>query len=293
MKILVTGGSGLLGAEVVRVFSEAGHDVVSGYNTHPPRIGVPIRLNLMELSEIRSLVQKPRPDIIIHTAALTDVDLCESKPDAANLINGSATGKIAEAAHNLGAYMIYVSTDYVFDGQVGSYREEDEPNPVNRYGRSKLLGEELLRESNATRCIARTSVLYGWGRDYRPNFGTWVLHRLESNEHIKVVNDQLASPTLNLNLAEMILELATKRHEGVLHLAGAARIDRYSFAKQIAETFDLDPSLIEPVKSDQIDWKAKRPADSSLNVDRAARVLDRKPLELNEALEQFRAAKRQ
>ena len=293
MKALVTGGSGLLGAEIARLLSEAGHDVLSAFKTHPPPVGNPIRLDLSELDKIQPKFQKARPDLIVHTAAMSDVDLCEENPDIANEVNGKATGKIGEAASHVGAYVVYVSTDYVFDGQIGSYREEDKPNPINHYGKSKLLGEELLRESGARQCIVRTSVLYGWGREYRPNFATWILHRLESDEHVKVVNDQVASPTLNLNLAQMILELAAKQYEGVLHLAGATRTNRYTFAKQVAEAFNLDPSLIEPVKSDQIDWKAKRPADSSLNVDRASRVLDRKPLELHEALEQFRAAKRQ
>jgi dTDP-4-dehydrorhamnose reductase len=289
-RILVTGGSGLLGAEVARLISEAGHYVLSGYNTHFPVAGSPIRLDLINLTELQQVIQETRPDFIIHTAAVSDVDLCEGRPDMANLVNGEATGKIGETAARLGAYVIYISTDYVFDGKAGSYREEDKPNPVNHYGSSKLLGEELLKESGARSCVARTSVVYGWGREHRPNFATWVLGQLKSNQPLKVVNDQFASPTLNSNLAEMILELTSKQLEGIIHLAGATRIDRYNFAKQIAETFLHDPNLIEPVKSDQTAWKAKRPTDSSLNVGKAERLLERKPLELNEALEQFRAA---
>jgi dTDP-4-dehydrorhamnose reductase len=291
LKVLVTGGSGLLGAELVSLLSESKDDVLSGYNIHVPSVGNPIRFSLMELDEIQTMLQRVRPDVIIHTAAMTDIDLCEEEPEIANRVNGEATGRICETASEISAYVIYVSTDYVFDGQTGSYREGDKPNPINQYGRSKLLGERLVKESASKSCIARTSVVYGWSREERPNFATWILHRLRSDEHVKVVNDQVASPTLNLNLAEMIIELATKQYEGFLHLAGATRIDRYTFAKQVAEAFNLDPNLIEPVKSDQIGWKAKRPADSSLNVDAAKETLDSKPLELNEALKQFRTAK--
>ncbi len=293
MRILVTGGSGLLGAEVVRLTSRAGHDVLSGYKTHFPAAVNPIRLDLTELNGVRQAIQKARPDIIIHTAAVTDVDLCEEKPDIANLVNGEATGRLGEAAANLGAYVVYISTDYVFDGETGCYREESKPNPINHYGRSKLVGEELIKKTGTRYCIARTSVVYGWGRKQRPNFGTWVLSKLESNQPVKIVIDQFASPTLNRNLAEMILDLADKRFEGILHLAGATRTNRHDFAKQIAETFHLDPNLVEPVKSDQIEWKAKRPRDSSLNVEKASRLLDTKPLELQEALERFRAGHKQ
>lgn len=190
-------------------------------------------------------------------------------------------------------YVVYVSTDYVFDGLTGSYREEDEPHPINQYGRSKLLGEELLTRSGARCAVARTSVLYGWGREHRPNFATWVLGKLTSNQTMKVADDQFATPTLNSNLAEMILELTSQRFEGIIHLAGATRINRYTFARRIAETFHYDSNLIEPVTSNQTAWKAKRPRDSSLNIEHAQKMLEEKPLELKEALEQFRAARHQ
>jgi len=293
LRVLVTGGSGLLGAELARLLSEAEHNIFSSYKTHSPPIGKPVRSNLMELDTIRPILQEVRPDVVIHTAAMSDVDVCERNPDVANRVNGEATGKIGKASKEVGAYVVYVSTDYVFDGEAGSYDEDDKPNPVNNYGRSKLLGEELLKQSGARHCVARTSVVYGWGREHRPNFATWVVGKLRANQPLKVVNDQFASPTLNLNLAEMISELAAKRVEGSLHLAGATRIARYDFAKRIAETFQYDTNLIEPVKSDQIAWRAKRPPDSSLNVEKAEKLLERKPLELNEALQQFRAANEQ
>jgi dTDP-4-dehydrorhamnose reductase len=289
LRILVTGGSGLLGAEIIHLASRAGHDILSGYNTHLPLAGSPIHLDLTKPEETRQLIRKARPDLIIHTAAVSDVDLCEQKPDFANVVNGEATSKIGDTAAELGAYVVYVSTDYVFDGVTGAYHEEDKPNPINHYGRSKLLGEKLLKETGARYCITRTSVVYGWGREHRPNFGTWILSKLKSNQPLKVVNDQFASPTLNSNLAEMILELAPKRWEGIIHLAGATRIDRYNFAKQIAKNFHYDPNLIEPVKSEQTEWMAKRPADSSLNVEKAENLLEKKPLELNKALQRFEA----
>jgi len=291
-RIFITGGSGLLGSELVVQASALGHQVLAGYNMHSPLYGTPIRIDLTQPNQIKRLMQKAGSEVIIHTAAVSDVDLCEDNPDLANLVNGKATGMLGEAAAKLDAYIIYVSTDYVFDGRTGSYREEDKPNPINQYGRSKLLGEELLKESGARYCIARTSVLYGWGREHRPNFATWVLSKLRSGQPLKVIGDQFASPTLNLNLVEMILESTSRRLEGVIHLAGSARIDRYNFARRIAERFHCEPDLIERVEFNQTSWKAKRPTDSSLNVEMAERLLERKPLELNEALGQFLAAEK-
>jgi dTDP-4-dehydrorhamnose reductase len=288
MKILVTGSSGLLGAQLVSHALKDGHTVLSAYGSHQPSCGEPIRLDLAELEPIVPAIRKAAPDIIIHTASITDVDLCEQRPDLARLVNGEATGKIAEAAVEVQAFMIYISSDYVFDGNNGMYREDDPPNPVNRYGESKLLGEQFVRESGAKYCVARTSVLYGWGREHRPNFAMWVLNKLRSGQVARVVNDQYASPTLNLNLAEMILDASKKRLEGTLHLAGATRMDRYNFALKIAEVFQLDPGLIEQVSSRDIGWKARRPSDSSLDVSKTTRLLDRKPLKLDTALERFR-----
>jgi dTDP-4-dehydrorhamnose reductase len=290
LRVLVTGGSGLLGAEIVRQLLQTGGDeVFAGYNEHTPRAGNPVRLDFARIHDISPMIQKVRPNVIFHTAAVTDVDLCEKKPELANLVNGEATKKIAEAAGKLGSRVAYVSTDYVFDGKTGSYREEDAPHPVNVYGESKLLGEMTLKESGTEHCIVRTSVVYGWGRKHRSNFATWVLKQLQSKQPVRVLKDHFASPTLNQNLASMLIETAMKSLEGTIHLAGATRIDRYNFALQIAQAFGLDQSLLQAVQPDSISWVANRPQDSSLNVNKASRLLDRKPLKLDQALAHFKA----
>jgi dTDP-4-dehydrorhamnose reductase len=291
LRILITGASGLLGAELAQLAVRAGHDVFSGFHTSLPQVGKPLQLDVTKQAQIDAAMDASRPDVIIHAAGITDVDLCEEKPDLAKLVNGEATGRLGEAAAKTGAQVIYVSTDYVFDGTKGEYKEDDLPNPINKYGQSKLLGEELLRKSGAESSIGRSSVIYGWGRRNRPNFAIWILDKLQTNQIVNVVNDQVVSPTLNNNLAEMLLDIAEKRIEGVFHLAGCSRIDRYRFALQIADTFDLDSSLVNPANSSSMKWKAKRPMDSSLNVDKATGLLDKKPLDLHESLEQFRASR--
>jgi len=182
--------------------------------------------------------------------------------------------------------LIHFSTDYVFDGERGNYNESDKPTPVNQYGASKLIGERLVLQHENT-CVARTSVVFGWGRTYRPNFGLWLYNKLSKGEPVNVVSDQFASPTLNTNLANMLLELAERRALGLIHVAGATRISRFEFAVKLANTFNFSSALLTPVKSESINWIAKRPEDSSLDITKARETLNTKPLKIEDALQEF------
>ena len=177
---------------------------------------------------------------------------------------------------------MYVSTDYVFDGERGMYREEDATNPVNHYGYTKLLGEKYCQDF----CIARTCVIYGAKpASGKVNFALWLINKFEKGESVRIVTDQYITPTLNINLVRMLLEIAERKLRGVFHLAGATRVSRFEFAKEIARVFGLDDSLIIPSRMDEINWIAKRPRDSSLDVSKAAKYLNEKPYELKKALE--------
>jgi dTDP-4-dehydrorhamnose reductase len=287
MKILVTGASGLLGSRLVELALTRGHQVCSAYYVHPPTRGNPRQLDLREEKEVRSCLTQERPEVVIHSAAITDVDLCERNPQLAMDVNGSATGSLAEACCDAGSHLIYVSTDYVFDGKRGSYNEKDEAQPINAYGQSKLLGERRVLNANADFCVVRTSVLYGWGREHRPNFATWLHDNLKASRKVSVVTDQYASPTLNTNLARMLVEVAERRIHGILHLAGCTRISRYDFAVMLAKQFDFNQDLLTPVKADATQWIARRPYDSSLSVGKAKEMLSNKPATLEEALNEF------
>jgi len=200
-------------------------------------------------------------------------------------VNAEACKHIAVSSRNLGAYLIYVSTDYVFDGERGFYREEDTPNPINHYGYTKMMGEEFVKRYAKSWCIARTSVIYGWG-GLKLNFATWLIKNLKQGGQVKALVDQYVSPTLNSNLAEMLIEIAEKRLQGILHTAGANRVSRYEFAKKLAEIFNLNPDLVTPAKMVELQWMARRPRDSSLNTTKCSSILKRsKPMRLEEALE--------
>lgn len=284
MKLAVTGAGGLLGSALVEM--ARGHEVYSLYNQHIPSSGAPVHVDLLDRENLTRELRRIRPDAIAHTAAMTDVDRCEREKELANALNHEATKAIAVCADEIGAFMVYVSTDYVFDGGKGMYREEDEPKPVNFYGVTKLWGEQSVRESSPNHLIVRPSVIYGSARSSgKVNFALWVLESLKEGRQISVATDQFVSPTLNTSLAEMILECLEKRLTGTLHLAGATRLSRFDFASELCRAWSLDKSLIRPVLMKEMKWQAQRPRDSSLDVSKATGVLKNSPLTVSQSLD--------
>ena len=288
LKLLVTGASGLLGQKVAQLALEKGHEVYSIYKEHIATVGTPIKLDLTNREKLHETISKLKPDAIIHTAAYTDVDGCEINRNLASKINAEATKNIAMASANADSHLTYVSTDYVFNGEKGLYTEEDQPNPINHYGYTKLKGEQFVKQHAKEWCIARPSVIYGWGPKHKQNFATWLINQLKQRKEVKILTDQHISPTLNTNLAEMLVEIAEKRITGILHTAGATRMSRYEFALKLAEVYNLNMDLIKPTKMNEMSWKAKRPKDSSLNIDKAYQTLKNKPLKIHEALKKMR-----
>jgi len=230
-----------------------------------------------------------KPEIVIHAGAVSNVDKCEENKELAWKINVEGTQKIAELSRKHKAFIIYISTDYVFSGNKGMYTESGQTKPINYYGKTKLEAEKIIQNLMSNWCIARPSVIYGSEPAAgKINFALWVLNKLRKSEQIKIITDQIISPTYNANLAEMILEIAQKRLTGIYHLSGATPINRYDFAYLLAETFDLDKKLIKPATSEEMNWTAKRPKNTSLIVDKASRELNKKPLMIKDALNQLK-----
>lgn len=290
MNVLVTGASGLLGSKLVKILIDEGYTVYSGYFGNMPNNGLPVKVDVSDENCVERVFEFSKPDVVVHAAALTNVDTCELKKDEAwktNVVGAKNVVKISKKYH---AFLVYVSTDYIFKGDKGMYREDDTPEPINYYGYTKLKGEEEVKSSLEEYCIARTSVLYGSvPASGKTNFVLWIIDKLKKKEKINVVVDQYNSPTLNTNLAIMLSEIIERKLIGVYHLAGATRISRYDFAKIVAEAFNLDKSLITPTTSDKISWAAQRPKDSSLDVGKALRTLNNKPFDINTALKILRS----
>jgi len=290
-RILVTGASGLLGSKVVKL-AEPSFEVIPTHNRRS-FFKNSVKMDITNGAEVFQVVIKMKPDVVMHVAAETRVDLCEKNRPEAWKVNAEGAKNVALACDKINARLIHVSTDYVFDGEKGVYVESDEPNPVNYYGWTKLKGEEFVRENCQDYVIARTSVLFGW-HSWKTNFALWVLESLRRREPITVADDHYNSPTLADNLAEALLETATKDLSGVFHTAGSERINRYEFAVKIAKNFELDATMIRPVKMSELKmWMAKRPRDSSLCINKAQKQLKTKFLNTQESLKIMKMNRRE
>jgi len=274
--MLVIGG-GLLG-RAVAFASKNSYATALTYNSNPLKIDG-CEIYHMDMTRNIDLICSLKPEYIVMTAAMTNVDACEADRLGAWKANALGPKNVASAAKDIGSKLIYISTDYVFDGERGMYREDDQTSPINYYGESKLAGERFVREICPDSVIARTSVLYGQN-PVRQNFVTWAVDEMKKGNRINIVNDQYTSPTLSSNLADMILSI--RDQTGVFHTCGSERINRYDFSIKIARAFRLDESLVNPITSNQLSWKARRPKDSSLDTSKISRFT--KPLNVEEGL---------
>jgi dTDP-4-dehydrorhamnose reductase len=252
MKVLITGANGQLGHELVRATIAAGHEVVA--TSHET-------LDITKKSDVDAAITAARPDVVIHAAAWTAVDACESDPEKALLVNGTATKYIADAAHSVGAHVVYISTDYVFDGSKATpYEEGDATNPQSVYGSSKLAGERAL---GATDSIVRISWVCGF---YGANMVKTIL-RLAEQPQLKFVDDQIGNPTFADDAAAMIVRLAAEKRPGTWHVTNQGDVSWYEFAREVLIAGGFDPDKVAPIKTHELQppRPAKRPFNSVLN----------------------------
>ncbi len=288
MKLLITGASGLYGSKLAQLALTKGLEVYSSDIQSLSIYGNFVKLDISGKTHVDEAFKTIKPDVVVHAATLTDVDKCETNKELAWKINVEGTRNIVEAAQSAGSFLIYISTDYVFSGEKGNYKEIDKPDPINYYGLTKLKAEEIV-QTQPEYFIGRPSVIYGsTPAAGKVNFALWLIETLRKGERVKIVTDQWNTPTLNTNLAEMTLEVIERRLTGIYHTCGATRVSRLDFAEQIADAFDLDKSLIDSVLSSQFTWPAKRPMDSSLDTSKAQGTLKHKPLIMAEALKQLK-----
>ena len=289
MKLLVTGASGLYGSKLANLAEKEGHEVFSSYSQHQTAFGKPVQLDVSDKKQVEKTFRNLAPEVVVHAATLTDVDKCELNKELAWKINVEGTENVARATKANNAFLLYISTDYVFNGETGQYKETDTPNPINYYALTKLKAEEQVKAITNDYCVARTSVIYGaTPAAGKVNFALWVLNSLKKGEKVKALIDQWTSPTLNTSLARMTLEIIGRRLTGIFHLSGATRISRYDFAQMLAQTFNLDSSLIVPTATKEFSWVAPRPRDSSLDTSKAQQILENKPLTIERALQELK-----
>lgn len=292
MKILVTGANGLLGQYLIKLLADTTmHEVVAS-GKGPCRISfLPSeRVNYFPLDitdgiETLSFVTLHKPDIIIHTAATTQIDECEANPIACWNTNVTATRFLISAAKNIASHFIYISTDFVFDGLDGPYDEAAVPSPINYYGSTKVAAEKSVMESDLHWCIIRTVLVYGnIVTGNRNNIISWVIKSLKEDKKIQVVSDQWRTPTYAEDLAKGILLAIEKNAKGIYHISGEDMLSPYDMAMATADWIEADKSLIEKVDKSLFTQPAKRPAKTGFIIEKAKRELGFQPVSLKEGL---------
>ncbi|HLH46474.1 MAG TPA: dTDP-4-dehydrorhamnose reductase [Acidimicrobiales bacterium] len=256
MRVLVTGAGGQLGAELVTAFSRPHHDLVAARHAD---------LDVTHRDAVAGAIGALAPDLVVHAAAWTAVDACESDPDRAWLVNALGCRHVAEAARRAGAHLVAVSTDYVFDGsKEGPYTEWDRPAPGCVYGRTKAAGEREVLEGHPGSAVIRTSWLSGAGG---ANIVRTVLRLADAPGPLAFVDDQRGCPTFAEDLAAKIYDLAVGRRPGIFHVTNQGATTWYGFARDILAAAGHDPERVRPIRSDELDppRRAPRPANSVLD----------------------------
>lgn len=243
--------------------------------------------DITDFNEMVGLLKRIKPDIVIHAAAYTDVDGCELNPDKAYQVNGEGTRNVAEACRNQKAFLVYLSTDFIFDGtKAGPYIEEDKPNPINIYGQSKLMGENFIKELLDDYLIIRTSWLFGKGGK---NFVDTIMEKARIKKVFKVVNDQFGSPTYAVDLAEAITELllTSNLQLATLNITNSGSCSRYELAREILRIKGMEEVILEPATSEEISYPARRPKMSVLDNLRFEKIYGRKLASWQDALKRY------
>lgn len=262
MQLLVIGGSGLVGTNIVEVGAEQGIDVQSTYHTTDAD-HTELQLDKTDAERTISVIEEVEPDAIIDTAAFHDVDACETERDTAWTVNAAGTRNVAVAANAVDAHLIYLSTDYVFPGNPDDtpYTESDPVNPLNYYGETKYAAEQAAKIAD-TATVLRPSVIYGLASS---NFVTWAMGELEDGNELRIVDDQTSAPTYAPDLAHACLEIIDDNHTGLYHATGPSSVSRYEFTVTLADVYGYDTDLITPISTEEFGQEAPRPTDSTLD----------------------------
>lgn len=298
MRILITGATGLLGSELMHRLHD--EQDVMGWARRIDTAKRSLHLESVDITDdktVQESLQRFKPDCVVHTAALSDVDACQTNPKTAFAVNADAPRRIAEHCEKLGAFLLAIGTDYVFDGKSSRpYMETDPPNPINQYGKSKLEGEQAVLSKTAQALVVRVSGLFGMAR---PNFVWGVARNLQSGKPVQVVTDQTNSPTYTADLSAAIIRLMDEWRKDpgaffacvgparVLHMANAGCASRLQMAQEIAQRLHAPESLIEQTTWKTLGKPAKRPANSSFDIRRLGEILGEPLRPWKEALGDF------
>jgi dTDP-4-dehydrorhamnose reductase len=282
-KVLITGSNGLLGQKLLDLYLTI-EDIeliatARGENRYPRKEGYTYTsLDITNEKEVQHVIAQHAPDCIINTAAMTNVDSCETDKEGCDKLNVDAVAYLIAAANTAGAHLIHLSTDFIFDGKKGPYKEDDEPNPLSYYGHSKLLAENMVREYCTKWSIARTVLVYGVVNDMsRSNIVLWAKGALEKGQPINVVDDQFRTPTLAEDLAKGCQLIENKQAKGIYNISGKDQMSILELVQRVANYFDLDASVLRVVSSESLNQPAKRPPLTGFDLTKSRKVLGYEP----------------
>ena len=282
-RILITGAFGQLGTSLRNILSDQSILAAGRMIPMKEKNGCTL-MDITELNQVRETITLFQPDVIVHLAAMTDVDGCERDPEMAFDVNVRGTENLLD---NFNGRFIYISTDYVFDGSDGPYTEKDEVNPISVYGRTKFYGEDLVQQSDANWVILRSNVVFSFNERTKASFMDWVVDSLKNRQSITVVDDQWNNPTWTVDLARIISRIIDHKIQGLYHYGGRDLLNRFAFAEMIAETFKLDRTLLEPIDTASLNQLAKRPLKSGLCTEKIEIDLSVEALPLRKALNEI------
>ena len=290
MKIFITGSNGLLGQKLTHLITQDPEfELIAtsrGANRTKLKEGyVYESLDITNKDEVGELIFGHEPDVVINTAAMTNVDACEDDKEGCDDLNVHAVQYLVDACEQVDAHLIHVSTDFIFDGLEGPYREDDEPNPVNYYGESKLKGEQIVSGAKTPWAILRTVLVYGVADDMsRSNIVLWAKGALEKGQELNIVNDQYRTPTLAEDLAMGCYLCAKKEGRGVFNISGDDFMSIYELVDRVGKFYGIDTSSVSPVSSTGLNQRAGRPPSTGFYIDKARQVLGYQPHSFEEGL---------
>lgn len=291
-KILITGSNGLLGQKIIeQLIDQEEFSWIATSNGKNRMSQIPEgkyqSLDITNEGQIKRVFESFEPNVVINTAAMTNVDRCESEKEQCWNLNVKSVEMLINACNQVDAHFIHLSTDFVFDGANGPYEENDTPNPISFYGESKYEAEKLIQSSNLKKwSIVRTIILYGIAEEMsRSNVVLWAKEALEKGMPINVVDDQFRAPTLAEDLASGCISAAEKGATGIFHISGKETMSILELVHQVGDFFNLDTSIVQPIKSNLLNQAAKRPPRTGFVIDKAINELGYKPKSFKEGLE--------
>jgi len=290
MKILITGSNGLLGQKLLHKLRVDNTFELIATSKGVNRVNIKkgytfFSLDITNKEEVNKVIINQAPNVVVNTAAMTNVDLCEDKQEACDVLNVEAVKYLADACANIDAHLIHISTDFIFDGEDGPYKEEDEPNPLSYYGLSKLKSEHLLQAHAVKWTVLRTIIVFGVGENLsKGNIVLWAKGALEKGEPLNIIDDQFRAPTLAEDLADACILAANKKAFGVFNASGKDIMSIYEIVERIAKHYGNTTENLNKISTATLNQTAGRPPKTGFVLDKSRQVLGYNPHSFEECL---------